>query len=152
MLHLSEIALKVGLGLATAAGTAWLGLSAYSQPRERADSQRIVTEFLENALDGDSAALAARAGADQPVARALELVRDDSFAVRAWTSHGGAVLLTRRDDTLWIAFARDPDSPVCGNYSSLVATALDPVRRGERARIVRLTATCLEPAVNPSTP
>ena len=146
MLHLPEALVKAGLGLVVVGGSAWFGLSAYDQPRERANGQRLVTEFLEAALAGDTTSLAASAGTKQPIARALELAREDSFAVRAWTSHGGAVFLTRRGDTLWIALARDPDSPRCDNYSSLVATALDPAGGEGGPRIIRLTVACLDDA------
>jgi hypothetical protein len=139
---------KAGLGLAVVGGSAWFGLSAYDQPRERAEGQALVTEFLEDALAGDTARLAARAGTRQPVERALELAWEDSFAVRAWTSHGGAVFLTRSGDTLWIALARDPESPRCDNYSALVATALDPPDGEGDPRIIRLAVACLDAAAS----
>ena len=151
MLHLPELAIKAGLGLATVAGTAWIGLSAYSQPRERAEYQHLVTDLLGRALAGDSAGLVEHAGAAQPVEWALALARKDSFALRAWVSHGGAVFLSSRADTTWIALPRHPETPTCDTYSSLVATAVAPAGR-EKPRIVRLTATCLEPAEDSAAP
>lgn len=145
------VLLKAGIGLAAVAGTAWFGLSAYHQPRERAAYQHLVTDLLDRALAGDSAGLAKRAGAVQPVEWALALAREDSFALRAWASHGGAVFLTSRGDTTWIALPRHPDTPSCDTYGSLVATAIAPPGR-DKPRIVRLTATCLEAAENSPTP
>ena len=142
---------KAALGATAIAGAAWLGFSLYRQPRELAGRQAAVTGFLERALAGDSAGLVARSASAQPVRWAIAAVRTDSSAVREWASHGGAIELTRRGDTLWVARRHHRSTERCAHYSTLVATLLAPPgARPREARLLSLTATC--PAAAGQTP
>lgn len=136
------------IGTTAIAAAAWLGLSLYTQPREHTLREASVTQFLELALAGDSAGLAARAASPQPVQWALAAAREDPIALREWTAHGGRIGLVRTGDTVLVSLRRNRSTPRCSFLSSLVATLLiAPGEDAADAQIIALSASCPDMAL-----
>jgi hypothetical protein len=125
---------------AVALGAAgYLGLSMYSQPL--ADYRQIepVRTFLNGALAHDSAALAAQAGAEQPIRWALEAARLDSAAVREWAESRPRVSSTRHGDTLWVTLRRPGSTKRCSPLYPLTAGFLG---QPENLHLIHLSSSC----------
>jgi hypothetical protein len=124
----------LGIGIA-----GYFGLSAYSQPVATYRQIKPVRAFLTSALSQDSAALAAQAGARQPIRWALAAVRTDSAAVREWAESRPRVTSFRRGDTLWVTLRRPGSTESCSPLYPLTAGFL-----GEpgQVRLVHLSSLC----------
>jgi hypothetical protein len=124
----------LGIGIA-----GYFGLSVYSQPVATYRQIKPVRAFLNSALSYDSAALAAQAGAPQPVRWALAAVRTDSAAVREWAESRPRVTSFRRGDTLWVTLRRPGSTESCSPLYPLTAGLLG---KPGQVRLVHLSSLC----------
>ncbi len=124
----------LGIGIA-----GYFGLSVYSQPLATYRQIKPIRAFLNGALSHDSAALAAQAGAEQPVRWVLAAMRTDSAAVREWAESRPRVTSFRRGDTLWVTLRRPGSTESCSPLYPLTAGFL-----GEpgQVRLVHLSSLC----------
>jgi hypothetical protein len=135
---------RAGIAVVLLGLFAWLGLR-YTQPLARSREAEPVREFLVLALAGDSAGLAARAAAVQPVTWALAAVRDDSVMVRSWSENLGRVKRMERGDTVWLTLSQNRSSERCSYYGRMTAAL---VGGGDLPRLARLSASCPELAAD----
>jgi hypothetical protein len=135
----TELLFKLTLTALAVGAAVYLGLGMYAQPLATYRQIEPVRTFLREALAHDSVALAAQAGADQPVQWALAAARLDSAAVREWAESRPGVRSTRRGDTVWVTLRRSGSTERCSPLYSLSAGFLE--ERGVR-RLVHLSSSC----------
>jgi hypothetical protein len=124
----------VGLGVA-----GYLGFSMYSQPLATYRQIEPIRTFLSSALEHDSGALAAQAGAEQPVRWALAATRLDSAAVREWAESRPRVTSIQRGDTLWVTLRRPGSTERCSPLYPLTAGFL---QERQDLRLIHLSSSC----------
>jgi len=122
-----------GLGIA-----GYLAFGLYSQPRAKYRLVEPVRTFLNHALAGDSAALAAEAG-EQPIRWVSTAIRVDSLAIREWAESRPRVTSTRRSDTLWVTLRRPGSTEQCSPLYPLTAGFLEERRE---LRLIHLSSSC----------
>lgn len=130
---------RAGIAVVALGMFGWLGLHMYTQPLASSREAEPVRAFLARAVAGDSAGLAARAAAMQPVWWALAATRRDSGMVRLWSRNVGRVRRTERADTVWITLSNNRSTSQCPMFGRLTAALVGP--RDQR-RLARLSATC----------
>src|SRR5215218_6514984 len=123
---------KVVLTAAGFGATLYLAFNLYSQPRAEYEQMEPVRTFLRQALDGDSAGLAAKAG-DQPIEWVRKAIRLDSAAVREWAESRPRVTSIQRRDTLWVTLRRPGSTERCSPLYPLGAGFLG---KGANVRLV----------------
>lgn len=123
---------------------AWQGLR-YTQPLARSREAEPVRDFLALALAGDSAGLAARAAASQPVTWALAAVHGDPVMVRSWSENLGRVKRMERGDTVWLTLSQNRSSARCSYYGRMTAAL---VGGDGPPRLAFLSASCPELAAD----
>jgi hypothetical protein len=116
----------------------YLASTKYSQPSRTYRQMEPVREFLEAALAGDSARLAASAD-EQPIDWVRSAVRVDSAAVREWAESRPYVSSVSRGDSSWVTLRRFGSTRRCSPLYPLTATFLE---HGAERRLVHLASSC----------
>jgi hypothetical protein len=133
------------VGLLLAAGWA---LQLYIVPDPWEPYAAAVREYLGAGLEGDSAALAQRSAAAQPIAWVQDASRRQPAMVGAWAHQLNAVTGLRRGETVTVALAANLVEG-CSHLNSVVAELLN---HSARPRLLALSSSCLRTGPAPLLP
>jgi hypothetical protein len=133
------------LGLLLAATWA---LQLYSVPDPWQPYAVAVREYLGASLRGDSAALATRSAAAQPVAWVQDASRRQPALVGAWAHQLNAVTGQRRGETVWVALEANFVEG-CSHLNSVTAQLLD---HSTTPRLLAISSPCTRPGLAPLLP